>query len=62
MNEKLKMINKQIEVCVKLFHAHDYFAQDAHYKKLMKLCDGDVRLYAAALRGFWMRTAAEGSR
>jgi hypothetical protein len=57
MNEKLRLINKQIEVCVKLYVAHDYFTQEEQYKKLMRLCDSDVRLYAAALRGFWMRVA-----
>lgn len=62
MNEKLRLINKQIETCVKLYVAHDYFTQEEHYKKLMKLCNGDVRLYAAALRGFWMRTAAEEAK
>ena len=28
MNEKLRLINKQIELCVKLYVAHDFFAQE----------------------------------
>jgi hypothetical protein len=62
MNEKLRLINKQIEVCVKLYVAHDYFTQEEQYKKLMRLCDSDARLYSAALRGFWMRTATEEAK
>lgn len=62
MNEKLRLINKQIEVCVKLYVSHDYFTQEEQYKKLMRLCDSDVRLYSAALRGFWMRTATEEAK
>lgn len=62
MNEKLRLINKQLELCVKLYIAHDYFQQEAQYEKLMLLCDNNVRVYANALRGFWMRIAAEDGK